>query len=518
MKFPSRSYLLINKKSFMEYNPFTGDYSVVEGKNVVILIGNLLPYKKLEDNNRMVLYIGEFYDPDIPKNNNAEVIESIHDSSSTFEEILNKTYSFFGKWLIIEEKNNIIQCMGDAHSTKSIKYHKINVGVSDTASLLAKQFNESTSLDLPTEEPHYQFTKKEYIRTRWWCGDATFYPNILSLLPNHKLEINCNDRTIITANRSIVTRDIKIDNEEQFIEQCYSRSKQLMQGFFKALDNRTTYGLTVTGGYDSRIIFAASHSIYGKNAHYFISRSKDMGEDHPDISIPKEICRQMKCNFSIYNITEDNLTINLIKEYFPDAPVEAYSRHNFIKYLKSIPNNSRIIYGLIPETMSGYYFNRLIKINAEGLADMARHAGSKFAEQKYSEWLEKVKSEDLPLGYSILDLFYWEHRGGRWGAQYVNICDLFQDSLWGFNCREFYDIWLKTPIGIRSFPKRKNLIEIAKRFGEEYISVPYQKPNKWMDKMRSIIEENHVLCLVARQVDYKYRRLKHLFNMKNQKL
>ena len=65
---------------------------------------------------------------------------------------------------------------------------------------------------------------------------------------------------------------------------------------------------------------------------------------------------------------------------------------------------------------SCYYWYRLSRIDGKGLADIARCPGSKFAEMEYDNWIQHIDEETIKKGYKVMDLFYWEHRGGRWGG------------------------------------------------------------------------------------------------------
>ena len=94
------------------------------------------------------------------------------------------------------------------------------------------------------------------------------------------------------------------------------------------------------------------------------------------------------------------------------------------------------------------------------------------------------------------------------GGQYVNVTDLFQDSIHGFNCRELYDIWLKTPTVIKKGTRRKNLELIAKSFGEQFVNVPYEKPQTTIEKTRAIVERIIPLYYCGRRIEYRLKRIK----------
>lgn len=509
IKIPSRSFLIVGNE-FLLPKLLLQNKQSEKTNRFVYYFGENLFYSKHVINDCIIFFIGEFYHPTEPEKSNVDVIKYLIHNCSTIEEIYNKTYSIFGKWIIISESNNSLKLYGDPHCTKSVKYHKDKPIISDNAYIIATYLGEQSIEQDQSDKSYYQFFINEYKTTRWWCGDYTFFPNIKSLLPNHVLNIDLYTK-IITAKRFILSKSNLTKNDHEYYDYCIKRSKILLEGFFMSLIKRHNYALTLTGGFDSRIIFAASNNVdESKKAKYFITQSKSMSNEHPDIKIPKQITNYLNLDFSIFKIKENYDTNSIIKEYFPDAPVEAYSRHNFSQFYQN--DEYKYVYGLIPETISSYYYNRLFKIKGKHLSDLARHNRNKISIKAYDSWLESIEISSLPPGYGVLDLFYWEHRGGRWASQYVNITDLFQDSLWGFNCREFYDMWIQCPYRFRSWPQRKNLFQITKALGDKYVQIPYQKPTSLIGYLRAYIEKNPYLCILARQVDYNYRLLKKNWN------
>lgn len=505
MDFPKRSYLILEPEYDNFFTDrFTGDYSVEKGFSTQIIIGSLLSYKKINKNGIIYFFLGDFFDPDHPQKSNDEVIESLSTSSSSFEEIIENTYSLFGKWVIIEDCDTNLRLMGDPHCTKSIKYYNSGIIISDLATLAAEIMNDTSAFNLSKDSTHLDFVSLDFQKTCWWCGNVTLFSNTFSLLPNHMLV--CDKKTKnVKANHFFPGKNRECHvQEKQNLGYCYSRTMDLLVGFFKSLSYRSPFALTVTGGHDSRLLFAACHHS-GIDAHCFISIHGSKNCNSPDVQIPQTLLKKLDFPFHIYKTEPQKNIVELIQRFFPEIPANKYASYNYASNFNTIPQSSRIVLGLIPEVISGYYYNRLFYLSGKGLSDIARHGGSFFSEQKFTEWLEETRSVDLPDGYTILDLFYWEHRAGRWAAQTVNVCDLFEDLIWGFNCREFNDIWMKTNIEERAWPKRENLEKLTELFGNQYLSIPYVKPETILKKIAYMLEKRKMQTLF-RQLDYLYKR------------
>lgn len=507
MKMPERSYLLF-PKSCMEFvlSKVSGEFTYYEGINSDIIIGSYLSCISKKVGGNYYFFVGDFYDPDNPLSTNLEVVELLYDNIDVFEQVMENTYSLFGKWLIIEDSIENLQIMGDACCTKSIKYHSSLPYVSDLASLIAFITESKSVFDLKNEDKdYYDFAVNQYKKTNWWCGNATAFKEVLSLLPNHKYIYNYENGEL-TVKRWIISYPPK-GTAQEYYENCIKRSTSLLTGFFHSLKNRGDFALTVTGGKDSRLLFAACHSA-GIDAHYFVSIHGDKDDKTEDIVIPQKLTEKFGVKFNVFHTQTYDDVVKQIALYFPEISANQYAQYNYASNFINKSKEFKIVLGLIPEIITRYYHRRLFFISASGLSDITRHTNSDFAINCYQSWLNYSLKEKLPKGYSILDLFYWEHRAGRWAIQSINVGDLYQDAIHGYNCREFYDINMKIETKVRQYPRRKYMEILTSFYGESYIQVPYDSLSKFSWKVINKIEELGI-GMPFRQIEYLYRKVKN---------
>lgn len=507
MEFPERSYLLFPKTSTqMVLSKLSGEFTHCKGVNSDILIGLSLPFIPKKIGGKILFFIGDFYNPDNPLDTNLEVVDSLCENVETFEQVMEKTYNLFGKWLIIEDSKENLSIMGDPCCTKSIKYHACLPYVSDLSSLIAYLTEAKSVFDLQNEDKDYfEFVINAYKKTNWWCGNITAYKEVLSLLPNHKYIYNYGYNEL-TVRRWIISYNPK-GTAKEYYEYCIKRSTSLLTGFFHSLKNRGNFALTLTGGKDSRLLFAACHS-EGIDANYFVSIHGDKNEKNQDIAIPQKLTEKLGVKFNVYHTNPKLEVVDLISKYFPEVSAKTFAQ---LDYASSFEVNSKkvpIIMGWIPEIITRYYHKRLFCITARGLSDITRHVNSKFAIKQYKLWLDTVAKDKLPSGYSILDLFYWEHRAGRWAMQAINVADMYENLFCGFNCREFYDINMKIDPGVRQFPNRKYMETLTTFFDDIYLTIPYDKPEKMSARIIDKIQDLG-FGLPFRQAEYLFRRLKN---------
>ena len=75
--------------------------------------------------------------------------------------------------------------------------------------------------------------------------------------------------------------------------------------------------------------------------------------------------------------------------------------------------------------------------------------GNPIAEKGIEKWLDEAPSN---FNVSLLDLFYWEHRLGVWGACGLTLREAAIDQIPPMNCREFIQLGLATDAGSRTKP------------------------------------------------------------------
>lgn len=474
MRILANSYLILqNDCQIKKFMDLENGNVVLNGINIKIIAGNMLSVVVLKSEDRRVFFIGDFYNPDNIHEQNADIAKRLY-KASTFEEMMDLTYSLFGKWIIVEETFQSIRLMGDPSCTKSIKYCDHNLCISDLASLVAYVSSDPCTLDYNVNNDSSKFIKGKFCKCCWWPGDATAFEHVHALLPNHILEYKIN-ATQPETRRYMIVRPKLIEDMKQYNNYCLVRSKQLLAGFLKSLRNRCEFALTVTGGKDSRVLLAACHS-NNIDARYFTSihGSKSLHQEQ-DVSVAKQLAQSLGFNLDVFDNTRPMQdTIDTIKLYFPELPAEYYASLDYSSNFIKMPQQFKIVLGLIPEIISRYYHRRLLWVTPSTLADLALYPRVKFAEEYFSLWLKEVKNSVIPKYISLLDLFYWEQRSGRWANQTVNVCDsVGNDFIFGFNCMEFYDTNMQLKPGFRQFPERTFMIELTRCFGDRYLHVPY---------------------------------------------
>ena len=68
-------------------------------------------------------------------------------------------------------------------------------------------------------------------------------------------------------------------------------------------------------------------------------------------------------------------------------------------------------------------------------------------------------------GYSVLDLFYWEHRLGSWLAECLNEADVVGETFTPFSVRAYFELIKDVPVSERISPDYHFFGEVLKASG-----------------------------------------------------
>lgn len=424
--------------------------------------------KTVENTKTLELFGYGFFLKPHSRESNQEIIEGLlvcKDLFSLFSEI----YCLAGRWVLFVKFGENIYVIGDASCSKPVFYCSTQLGfvVSSFEYTIASLLSLAKSAS--AEEFRKRFVSQQ--KGDWWCGNATVFDDVKALLPNHYLDLDKKD-----AYRFWPLEKLAPMNCENAYEPC----KNILVGIFFALTERYKIALPVTGGLDSRLLLAASLP-YRNRIFYFVANNNDL-EESMDIKIPLKLFKKMNIPFSVI---EGSLKGSVEKNaeflsLFPEASEDRGK--NFYRFAKNWPTDIRIILnGAVNEAGCRYYSNRLFSVSPEGLCDLAAMRGSNFARNEYAKWLVSAEKVCEKTKYELLDLFYWEHRTGRWMTKLGNDFEFSHEPIYAFNSRQYLDICLRIKSHRKDFPDRKFYVDLINYIAPEVLTVPVNPPESFAE-------------------------------------
>ncbi len=434
----------------------------------------------IDDQQKIIALIGSIFDPDKPEDGNADILKTIHEGIISIEDLFKRIKRYAGRYALFYKNAENTIILHDALALREIYYcttaNRIICGSQPNfiASYAAPEIKTRNDHDF------LEFYTTHSINSHWnpackWIGDETYYDGIKHLLPNHYVDINKCE-----ARRYWPNEPIKRLNFDEAVTRCCS----FLQGTLKAMANRHPLMMAVTAGIDSRTLLAASRDIKD-NIYYFIN-NQDLVKNHPDVNVPKNICKNIDVPFHVHAVSKD------MDEEF---------RRIFL-------NNTFFASDRILRTIYNIYFKNLSsKVNILGIGEIGRTRYGKEPKSLNSYTLiyklgyrkcnyataqaEKILCELLPVGrtygVNILTIFYWEHTLGNWGTTGNSESDIAIEELNPYDCHLLYELFL----GVEDkYTKYKNPIifrEMIRKMWPELLAWPINPPYTAKDKVKNLL-------------------------------
>ena len=402
----------INDSLFVSAHP---DLTITEIKNV----------------NKSALLLGHLINPEMPHLDNFKVLSRLVDANNSTDAFIKSTFDHVGHWILIVSIGDRTILFHDCAGTKSV-YYTDNMRV-DELWVASQPRLIGNILDLKEERRAIDYITCEIKESNdyWWPGDKTPYSEIKALLPNHFLDLQKGKVFRYWPDRNLIPL-----GEKDGVEKIADRLQKTMF----AAAQRFDLALALSGGFDSRVVLAASRGIKDRICVYNGKRP-DVVENHPDILIPKRLAK--KFNLESHYIPQNRNVDKYFGEiFFLNAPyaihellpgLQAEYKHLEQKKIGVTGNVAEVarfgfdVFEPYPKNLSGEYLSSIIKWKR----------GKKrlpFACEAMEDWYQSI---DDYFNVNIFDLLYWEQRCGRW---FSNNCLVFQmayrDVFFPFNCRE----------------------------------------------------------------------------------
>jgi hypothetical protein len=274
-----------------------------------------------------------------------------------------------------------------------------------------------------------------FLRTRfvvtnpefWWPGDSTQFRGVRCLLPNHYLDLRTREAHRYGFSKQVCRKSLS---------HAAKHGAELLANLMRGAAQRYLLALPITAGWDSRALLAACRRA-GATPYCYTLRMGALGVTHQDIAIPARLLGSLQWDYHIIDCPpfapSDFMT--LYKSNTDPAHDEACS----IAYglSRGYPEGCVSLSGHCSEVARCYYHPSPLAgpITPETLAKIAQMDATPFVLSQFRRWLEGAAATSEQSGISLLDLFYWEQRAGRWAANGQAQWDLVHERFTAFNCR-----------------------------------------------------------------------------------
>ena len=370
-----------------------------------------------------IALLGFMFDPYNIKANNENILNTIINSSDSFEDAIKITDQYSGRWILIYTRENEKKLFHDPAGLRQIFYneHKSTVWCGAQPHILANILNK----DRKTNSDLIDFiNSKQYdLYEHNWVGNETLYNDICHLFPNHYLDLNGSGYTRYWPNQYITESPLK---------EVVDTSNEILTGLLKAANYRHSLSQAVTSGWDTRLLLAASKDIR-KDVYYYVQQLENLKNNHADLRIPKILLSQLGLEFRIIDCNDytdefDDLYQKSISTYQSD--IKKKQHYNFFSKFHGKLNISGNGNPLIKIGLP-----RINEISAYSLAQLIGFHNQEYAIKNIRKWLNQTLPYAKNNNIHIVTLFYWEMRFGNWAPMYNAELDLSIEEFAPFNCR-----------------------------------------------------------------------------------
>jgi len=467
MTVEEKKELLFNRQFIIS----SSELNAFEGWNT-FRIGNLFLYShpNLEvtfsrKNEKSVVLLGYIFDSENPTHSNQQVLDRLGENE-TFEAVLEGSDKYAGRFLIIYHDLIDFKLFHDAAGQREVFYLKEdNIWLASQPSLLS----EYVELQKCVEGAEF-YSSEKFKQRKERILNTTPYLGVKHLPVNHYLDLHTGESTRYFPKEQIT---------KQPLEEAVKLSSKYIKGFLEAASHRYTLMVAVTGGWDSRMMLAAS--LHLPDCHYFIFKHKHLKDSDQDIKTPKKLLKILGVDYNVIEYDpklEDDVKALMTKNVELSNPVLYPAFYNeFYKKYKEKLNVT-----CVSEAARNYFHYQVNGSDVSGatLARLNKFEGFDFVKEQYQKWVDDNSVTFKENGYHILDMFYWEEKMGNWLANGRSAMGSVIEDFSPFNCRELMVIFLSVDEKYRDryYPVLHK--EIIKQLSENVLKIPVNQSLKYI--------------------------------------
>ena len=402
----------------------------------------------------------------------------------TLAKVIEYSDYLVGRYIIIRKSESNTQLLPDASCTFPVNYYfdEQNMYISSTTHIIGKLAN------LPLSEESLEIKSKAEDQHPL-PHNITMYDEVKILIPNHLLDVE---------NRKMVRyypNEKQSQNDFDFVvEETINVMDRLIRRFVKEYN----FSLPITSGLDSRVLLALMKDHISHIPLYTFYNQGD--EDNWDIKVPRLMADKLNLkHYAIERTSLDKESLVKLSELL-DFQHNRRILENGLSLSESELSDRYFLAGdIIPIVKSNFGKNLPETLANTFYLKTKTHNYSRKNKEYVKSWLSDAKNEQ---GVSKFDLFFWEHRLGRWLSNNANNYDVFTDPFYLFNSRYLIKLWTSIPRHERinrSFHK-----EIIKMKWPELMEFPFNPESKVTD----LITKNQYTYYFASLLKYYMNKFK----------
>ena len=384
--------------------------------------------------------VGYAVDPSRPTATDDDLLRVLSDQTGRARDVPRHTHAWGGRWVLVAVDATDGILLTDPLGLREVVHTRGGATVCGSqAHVLARALGLEVDPDTRARflESSYVTQDPEYA----WPGDRTPYAELAHLTPNHVLDLDSMQTT-----RFWPVEDLP----EQPAGAVAERAADLLTGLVKAAHHRFDLALPITAGYDSRFAMAATRDI-ASDVYYYTFQPSTMPDEHQDLVVARQLLdlagqphHVVPCAPEPDPAFWDGYAESVQPAHRGAAALADGLWRGFPQGLVSISGHGGEVVRCF-----GHNGRGRVPTDGAGLTGRSRMGQLEYADEANADWLARARTTE---GVELLDLWYWEHRIGRWAANGQAQWDGVHERFTPFNSRELLSTMLSAPIRYRRGP------------------------------------------------------------------
>lgn len=428
-----------------------------------------LAIRRVERGSRSITLLGFLFDSERPASSEDEILDSLLAALAerpTFADWVPSTYGLSGRWVLVLDDGTRVRLFSDPMGLRTVFYtDPACTGERWCATqpgLIARVLGLETDPVAISE-----YVDSDAVRAwgeAFFPADTTGYRAVRRVLANHVLDVASGECRRFWPDRPLGTVSL---------EAGAAQGAERLRTIMRTAATRCPLALGLSGGWDSRVLFAATRDIAQEVHYYTYSRAVET----VDATVAGDL-------LSKFGLVQHRVQIaaemtepfaGIFRDQFPFAH-EGCGRA--IQALhEQLPAGRLNVTGNAAE-ITRVRFRLPVGENAVTARHLARFTSFEFADSleripfvvdAWQRWLDGLgNTHDV----HVLDLFYWEHWGASFAGMDQTETDLAVDTLTPFNCRSLLALLLAIPEVHRDHDHPVHYELMIRRLWPEALGVP----------------------------------------------
>ncbi|MBK6850290.1 MAG: hypothetical protein IPG93_01440 [Burkholderiales bacterium] len=460
-----------------------------------------LEVTQVTEADRSITLIGFALDGNQPAASNHDLLQQLLAHGGPVSGLIAQTSTWGGRWAVIAHSSDSSLIWNDATAQRPVYYALPAIGQSGDGLVCAAE---------PGLLAHsHKFQKSaaavDFVRSRevsdfevyWMPGDVTVYDEVRALLPNHCLDLRSGAVRRFWPTSAVAPVDY---------DTAVAESVRLLRGQLEAAQRRFKLSISMTAGWDSRMMLALCKPAVG-DLHAFTLAYPNQPRDTRDVAVPARLLARLGMKHDIYDYPRviDESLRDIIRSN-NDSVAKGYCADTQAIF-EQHPTERVCVTGDVAEIVKCHW--RLPgrtdrDVTAEELMGLLKIGNHPFLLDAMRRWLQQAGTPAI----SLCDLFCWEQMAGRWQSQIRAEYDVAQDSFAPLNCRSLLVLMLGVAEDKRRSPEFVFFRDVIQALWPETLAEPINPPEvqSLSRRLRHAVAKSGITQVIPRSVKDAIKR------------